>query len=183
MDVQFYRHCSQGVSTWGTLIDGAGSSYLKQRHLLVFPHVLTHNLQWLLNFNWNTLNHYPTMPHTARWGQINYKKKGASKIPSKSIISYPNRYVLWQKKNFCHRIRYSKFFLKFFHKKLVETTVCGGILTPVMGFYRSWPMFQNVRRPQLCTKGNNFELLLVKIGPESNETHFRSLQWLYVLMY
>ena len=119
---------------------------------------------------------------TARWTQINYKK-GASKIPSKSIISYPNRYVLWQKKIFCHRIRYSKFFLKFFHKKLVETTVCGAILTPVMGFYGSWPMFQNVWRPQLCTKGNNIELLLVKIGPESNNKRFRSLEWLYVLMY
>ena len=29
-------------------------------------------------------------------------------------------------------------------------------------------MFQNVWRPQLCTNGNNIELLLLKIGPESN---------------
>ena len=77
------------------------------------------------------------MVHSQRAGVRLTKKKGASKIPSKSIISYPNRYVLWQKKIFCHRIRCSKFFLKFFHKKLVETTVCGAILTPVMEFYGS----------------------------------------------
>ena len=34
----FYRHCSRGISTWGTPIDGAGSLYLKQRHLLGVPH-------------------------------------------------------------------------------------------------------------------------------------------------
>ena len=68
------------------------------------------------------------------------------------------------------------FFLKFFHKKLVETTVCGAILTPVMGFYRSCPMFKNVWRPQLCTNGNNIELLLLEIGPELNNKRFRSLE-------
>jgi hypothetical protein len=37
-------------------------------------------------------------------------------------------------------------------------------------------MFQNVWRPQLCTKGNDIELLLVKIGPELNIKRFRSLE-------
>lgn len=37
-----YRHCSQGISTWGTPIDGARSQYLEQCHLLVTPR--TNNL-------------------------------------------------------------------------------------------------------------------------------------------
>ena len=40
------------------------------------------------------------------------QKKVASKIPSKSIFSYLNGYISSQKFLFCHRIRYTKFFLK-----------------------------------------------------------------------
>ena len=120
---------------------------------------------------------------TARWGQINYKKKVHPKFLQNLLFHIPIDMFYGKKTFSAIESATVIFFLKFFHKKLVETTVCGAILTPVMGFYGSWPMFQNVWRPQLCTKGNNIELLLVKIGPESNNKHFRSLEWLYVLMY
>ena len=46
-----YRHCSRGISTWGTPIDGTGSLYLKQPHLLVYlPHVLMPQLPCLYWF-------------------------------------------------------------------------------------------------------------------------------------
>ena len=57
-------------------------------------------------------------------------KKGTPKIPSKSIFPYPNRYIFRRKKNFCHRIRYRKFFGKVRHEKALERRKCWAILTP-----------------------------------------------------
>ena len=64
-------------------------------------------------------------------------KKGTSKIPSKSIIHIPIDMFYGKKKISAIESATVIFFLKFFHNKLVETTLCGAILTPVMGFYGS----------------------------------------------
>ena len=49
------RHCSQGISTWGTPIDGAGSLSLKQRHLLVYPHTNGQTAMTILKLNFKIL--------------------------------------------------------------------------------------------------------------------------------
>ena len=57
------------------------------------------------------MSYEKTTQITACWDKNN-SKKGASKIPSKSIFSHPNEYISRQKILFCHRIRYTNSFLK-----------------------------------------------------------------------
>ena len=120
---------------------------------------------------------------TACWGKNYCCLKGASKIPSKSIISHPKRYIFGWKNNFCHRIRYIKFFLNFWSKKSSKWAIDRSSLVLLKGIYGSWLKFYIVWRCQFCTQDTNIEPFLLKIGPELDNKPAKSWKKLYILRY